>query len=613
MDPTGNWAQDVLRCHLCQSPGPPMHCDSCGIYLCTPCVKEHTVDDSTEHKVVPFEMRGSTDLCLIHALKICEKYCQQCNIPICMLCASSPEHKCHELIDVSNVIEKKKKVFKKDLEELENCIYPKYQEIASNISDKMVDWNEHSKKLIMAIDEHGENLHREIETATKKLKCNLEEMDSKSMYLLNKQEKEITITISNIKQSIDEIKKLLASNDVCLLSAYKSRNVEFRRLPPTHIVTLPNFTPHEITQKLGTLSEISVKKDDQIYTMDAPGPPDVSKIIEEIGTEYGEYRLRSVSCINDDNLLTCGVDDKMIRLYNLQGELFSSIETTSGNWPTDIVWTRRGDLFYTDQEYKTVTQVTNKKYKNKEIRTEINLGGWRPLGVCSTSSGDLLVVMDGLRYVHGETKIVRYRAFKEKQSIQYNDNGRPLYSFNEYLYNKYITENKNKDICASDNGAGAVVVVNKAGKFRFSYTGHPSGVKRSFSPLGISTDSQGRILTADFSNDCVHILNQDGQFLCLIDNCALSSPYGLCVDTSDNLFVAENATGKVKKIQYIRDDSKLQNSKSVNCHTYRPIELIIPSNCKNMEEVEEEQYEEERRKNKILRTVHSKIKTFFKI
>lgn len=98
-------------------------------------------------------------------------------------------------------------------------------------------------------------------------------------------------------------------------------------MPPTLIVNLPSFTPREITknhiyEQLGALSELSVKTDDHVYTMDALDSPDVPNIITEIKTEYGEYKLRSVSCINDENIWTCGVDDKMIRLYNLQGELY---------------------------------------------------------------------------------------------------------------------------------------------------------------------------------------------------------------------------------------------------------------------------------------------------
>nr|XP_034315666.1 E3 ubiquitin-protein ligase TRIM71-like [Crassostrea gigas]XP_034315667.1 E3 ubiquitin-protein ligase TRIM71-like [Crassostrea gigas] len=542
------WAQDVLRCHLCETPGPPMYCDICHIHLCKACVGDHLSDESKDHRVVPFKKRGFAPECLKHSNKLCELYCKHCNIPICLECVSTGKHLGHKQVELLKILEAKKDILKKDLQELEKSIFPKYQEIANNIPVQKAGLNKNSKKLTTALTKHGDILHREIDNAINKLKSDVDEMESKHLISLNKQEDEIKCGIAEITQIITDLQKLLNSKDASLLTAYQSRNAEFRRMPPKLVISLPIFTPQKINkeqiyQQIGSLSVLSIKTEEHVHKMDSHDRPiiNVPRIITDIDTEYGEFnKLGGVSCLSDEEVWTHGRDN-MMRLYNLHGKLVKSIQTKSWQVPNDIAVTQSGELVYTDPYHRTV-----KKVKNTQIQTVIKLESWIPGFVCSTSIGDLLVVVISLG--EKETKVVRYSGSIEKQTIQYDGKGQPLYSSNRLI--KDISENKNLDICVADYGANAVIVVNQAGKLRFTYTGPSFATRQPFIPAGITTDSQSRILTIDENNDCIHILDQDGHFLRYIDNCHLQGPLGLCVDTRDNLFVSERNTGKIKKIQY---------------------------------------------------------------
>lgn len=141
-------------------------------------------------------------------------------------------------------------------------------------------------------------------------------------------------------------------------------------------------------------------------------------------------------------------------------------------------------------------------------------------------------------------KVVRYCGTTEKQTIQFNDDGQALYSCG---FDKSLAENTNFDICVADKDAHAVVVVNQDGKLKYRYTGQCTSEK-SFDPNGIATDSQSRVLIAASWDRSIHILDQEGQLLSLI-NIHVLCTRGICVDANDNLLVAD-FKNRVSKIKY---------------------------------------------------------------
>ncbi|XP_061182521.1 uncharacterized protein LOC133190852 [Saccostrea echinata] len=571
-------AQDVPRCDLCENALASSHSDFCFINLCRPCIGEHIGDEYTKHKVVPFNQRKSTviyPMCTTHESQRCEFQCNECHIFVCSLCVSSDTHNGHTFSNLFEIYKFKKEITEKDKCELENIICPTYEAIITEIESGVAKIDGEYEHLSAAVIKCGEELRKEIEIAVEKLNGDIEEMRTKHIDVLQKHLEEIKKTRSDIQKSLETLREVTESNDVALVVEFKSRNKEFFRLPQKVEVTGPKFDPkaidrQQLNQVIGTLLPLSPRSVEHGYTLKMPAKclQDDPELIGAIDT--GSRKLYSVTCYSDVNIWICGRYSTM-KCFDNQGSLIKSVETKSGEWPCDVAVTNDGDMIYSDWATGKINMIENGQ--EKEI---IYLEEWDPQNLCVTSSGDLLVTMSSVEeWEEGgdeedsdeemiQCKIVRYSLTdaKEKQTIQFDDKGNPLFSGNRY--SKYICENKNYDICVADSEAGEVVVVNEAGNLRFRYRGHPSAARNqqyqpkdsstkinTFNPIGITTDSQSQILTADCPNHLIHILDKDGHFLRLIDNCDLYSPFDLFVDKNDILHVTEYNIGKVKKVKYL--------------------------------------------------------------
>ncbi|XP_062602486.1 uncharacterized protein LOC134264206 [Saccostrea cucullata] len=547
-------AQTVIQCDLCETAGVQMLCDVCNVNLCINCIGKHVSDGYDKHNVVPFKVQKSTLIfprCTIHPIKSCELQCKDCNIPICSFCSESKQHEEHELLPLLEMFAAKKEFIENEEKELKNYVSSTYRTRVIEIEAEMTRIHGDYEKLCEFVTERGKQWHRMIEKITKEMLDEINEMKSRHQSILKQHLEEIKMIQSLIDQTLLNINEIKESNDVAVAVEYTSRVKEFNKFPPKIQIFLPTFSPQYIDAGLvhklfGSLTPLLAKREAESYRLLNPEATakallEESKLISSINT--ASTNLRSVTCLKEEEFWTCSRVSGLIQCFSTQGLLESSVKTKSRESPNDIALTSEGDLLYTDWKTKTVNKV-----KNKKIKEMIRVQGWIPNNLCVTSSGDLLVTM----YSDDKTtqsKVVRYSDSTEKDTIQFDDEGKPLYSGNKL--SKYINENRNLDICVADYGAGAVVVVNQAGKLMFRYTGHSSTIKIDpFKPRGITTNNHYQILTADYENHCIHILSQDGHFLGYVDD--VTTPYGLCVNESDYLFVAEDYTGDVLKIKYVK-------------------------------------------------------------
>lgn len=167
----------------------------------------------------------------------------------------------------------------------------------------------------------------------------------------------------------------------------------------------------------------------------------------------------------------------------------------------------KNEFFFIDRHYNiqllaTNTQTITLFMKNKEPQ-------WIPWCLYwSKTTKDLLVGMYRQNLKIGKVK--KYsKTGKLIKIIQHDVSGLEL-----YCIPNYITVNHNEDIVVSAYGTrlhSAVVVTDREGGHRFSYTGHPP--KSGLEPRGICTDVLSNILVCDDSTLKVHILDKNGRFL----------------------------------------------------------------------------------------------------
>lgn len=144
-------------------------------------------------------------------------------------------------------------------------------------------------------------------------------------------------------------------------------------------------------------------------------------------------------------------------------------------------------------------------------------------------------------------KIMRLNSIGEiKDTIKKDKN-------NDNLYKNpmFITENYNGDIVVSDLNR-CLVVTDRGGEHRFSYTGHPTG--SGLTPCGICTDIFSNILVCDKRTNTVQMIDKDGAFMyfLLTESDGIFKPWGLCYDIiSHLLWVGSDSNNVVKIFRYI--------------------------------------------------------------
>ncbi|XP_052677529.1 uncharacterized protein LOC128158638 [Crassostrea angulata] len=547
------------------------YCNDCHQQMCEQCRDEHQKNKKTRnHEVVHYKQRKRripVEKCKSHPTKDIELICEECQIPICSKCTATKEHRGHVFTDLEIVFAEKVSQYQEEIDKIRNYFEPVSQEVKIEIAGDVTEIKKIMEDIRTAMKAEAEYLKRMVDTVTSDNIEQVNKIEQSLLQTLNSQNQEIDDYINYLNDLIQTYYGYLSPSKIeNLTSSLKSKSLKIRRVPETSKPVPPVFTAgqhskEDVAKLLGKITVPNTKAENRkIKPMETASTQlkptgkqrkqdreksDVKQTLSLSSsvTKVREYTVPGVCSVYHISLGKSGrlwVSDYIGNLVqtDLKGYQLQKIQTSGRDEGYHTV-THDEDLIYTDKVNKVINRIT----PDISITEFIKTGDWESLSIHSSHiNGDILVGMikDGK-----PSKVTRYnKTGSEIQNIQRDNKGQTLYGTPHY-----ITENINGDVCVSDHYSG-VVVVDKSGQHRFSYTGQGSW----FRPYGICTDVLGHILVCDTYSDTVHLLDQDGQFLSLLltEQQGLKYPYSVCVDDENNLWVGQYETNTVTVYKYLQ-------------------------------------------------------------
>lgn len=505
-----------------------------------------------KHDVVQFKDRKVQlvyEECGSHSGQRCEAHCSRCNVPICMICVIST-HNGHTIRLMNDVVSDLKSEIQHETRDIESNILPLYKEMKKNIEKDIGKSTQKFNSLESDAEKLRKSWQQEVDAIFNKFCSLIKSMRENHLTVLTSHQSLIENQIQEMTKTVQQNNKLHQSNKVSEVTKHQSKLNEYKEIPTIIQQPIPSMKSNtdpgkeltiELEEYKATLkqAELSSQTDTVFSSMSTRDLLDKAKVVATFPT--GVESLWRISCLGTEEAWLSG-KGKTITRVDIDGFVRESVTSTCQKTPVDIAVTRKGELIYSDSEHGTVNIV-----KNGVSETLITAPrGWSPKGLCSTESGEILVNMNS----GVQNKVVRYKNRKIAQEIFKDEKGDLIFGKDKWML--FLVENRNEDICVSDYNADSVVAVDKAGRVRFRYNGSPAGGPEPFSPRQIVTDSLGQIIVADYNNVCIHILEQNGQFLKCLDKCGFQSLCGLSIDNMERLWVGLIDNGNVKVIQYMK-------------------------------------------------------------
>lgn len=476
--------------------------------------------------------------CRIHPSKPLSLYCWTCDFSICEVCSVDKVHSFHEWGAISRFSVNWKNVTKtnKGIQEGHFC---QINENIKHIQELKTENVRKTTEKINRIHQQEKEMLNVISILIENQVRQAEEELVKNNSKLTKLENRFRTHAENLRQKTASLEQSRASN-----TQFLAEHGEIKAM----MNEMKSMT-HENISCFGELS-IFVKGNIEIHLVEKMlgKAQNVSDMNATAISEFniGEKTIASISPESEDIAWIHGVSEDFSTLSTIKGERKRKQKHSA--YFGDCTLMENGDMYFNDYMAQCIKRLSTTGAVSVIKETK----PLTPLGISLMSEGWLLVTLDSedfdSKFEKGKNLVWHMspggRVLKE---YEFELDGQTRLFACPYR----AVQNGNLDICVVDvltANSGRVVVLRKEGALKFRYFGFDS--TKPFDPSMICCDVSNNLLVSDYSNDRVHIITADGQFIryLLTNQNGLLKPY--CLAMVNNILWIGCRDGKVKVVRH---------------------------------------------------------------
>ncbi|VDH92176.1 Hypothetical predicted protein [Mytilus galloprovincialis] len=568
-------ASKYANCQFCEeSADVNWHCKSCDLNLCDLCnTKIHTKSEKlSEHTVDPVKHSSETikdleNLCKVDLKKIacskhidqrCVTYCLNCDKSLCSSCLIKP----FQYEELNKVYEEKYLLLKNLKSKIDDC-YPFFEEKAANFRKR---------------DDDEVKQHNEMKEKIFKRKSEVKDAVTKEALALVEVMKGIWDTDNNPVKSERE-RLCQVEQDL------KARKKILDKVTQTQEPALVFSSAEKVSTDIPEKSVLEAKTPELYYI---ESKEDMEKVLGSIIRKPRVVLIKTFEVDFPEISGLVSLNDDICVMYNKEHRRFKYFTISDLKFVTtksDVVDESKKDR----HSYVNIMDITS---YNEEVILSDDTFQMRRLKNNGTFDNILPSFTKDKLIFYGIHATNNYEIIVGFTNKGMNSTGILELTDIDYSKNKYvirrvecdkrsfkqlftvpikITTDTNGDIFVIDeeDNSRSVVSIGKWGQPKWTYIGHKSlnpvsaaalesedddeeeeerqEQEEDFYPNDIVTTSSGLVLVSEEETNAIHVLSNDGQFICnCLSDSEIIAPVSICFNNKGQLMIGCSDSGETK-------------------------------------------------------------------